>query len=87
MGLYHPSLLLGAGEWAGHVLEALESGTRVQGGGGSYELRLRRSAAGVVLKVDELSSKWRRSMVAISLQLDVIFSTEQVEHRGDNLLY
>lgn len=65
LGLDHPSLLVSTGEWAGHVLEALESGVRVQGGGGSQELRLRRSAAGVVLKVDELSSKWRQSMIAI----------------------
>ena len=65
LGLEHPGLLLGAGEWAGHVLEALENGVRVPGEGGAQELRLRRSAAGVVLKVDELSSRWRQSMITI----------------------
>ena len=65
LGLEHPGLLLGAGEWAGHVLEALENGVRVPGKGGAQELRLRRSAAGVVLKVDELSSRWRQSMITI----------------------
>ncbi|KAH8111965.1 telomere length regulation protein-domain-containing protein [Phellopilus nigrolimitatus] len=65
LGLEHTNLLLGTGEWAAQVLNALESGTRVQGGGGAQEVRLRRSAAGVVLKVDELSSKWRQSMITI----------------------
>lgn len=63
--LEHASLLLGIGEWAGEVLNALEHGARVQGGGGAQEVRLRRSAAGVVLKTDELSSRWRQSMISI----------------------
>ncbi|KAI0670628.1 telomeric DNA binding protein [Trametes maxima] len=51
LGLEHTALLLGIGEWAGKV------------GGGTQEVRLRRAAAGVLLKVDELSSRWRRSMI------------------------
>lgn len=65
LGLEHTALLLGAGEWAGKIFELLEKGTLVEGGGGMHEVRLRRAAAGVLLKVDELTSKWRRSMVDI----------------------
>ncbi|KAL1756525.1 telomere length regulation protein-domain-containing protein [Schizophyllum commune] len=63
MGLEHTALLLGVGEWGGAIFSQLEKGALVQGGGGEYEVRLRRSAAGVVLKVDEMTAKWRRSMV------------------------
>ncbi|KAI0336269.1 telomeric DNA binding protein [Cubamyces sp. BRFM 1775] len=65
LGLEHTALLLGTGEWAGKVFEALENGAKVLGGGGAQEVRLRRAAAGVILKVDELTSKWRRSMVDV----------------------
>jgi telomere length regulation protein len=65
LGLEHTVLLLGAGEWAGKIFELLEKGTLVEGGGGVHEVRLRRAAAGVLLKVDELTSKWRRSMVDV----------------------
>ncbi|OAX31462.1 hypothetical protein K503DRAFT_787811 [Rhizopogon vinicolor AM-OR11-026] len=65
LGLEHTALLLSAGEWAGKIFELLEKGTLVEGGGGVYEVRLRRAAAGVLLKVDELTSKWRRSMVDV----------------------
>ncbi|KAG2077827.1 hypothetical protein BDR04DRAFT_999144 [Suillus decipiens] len=65
LGLEHTALLLGAGEWAGKIFELLENGTLVEGGGGVHEVRLRRAAAGVLLKVDELTSKWRRSMVDV----------------------
>lgn len=63
--LEHTALLLGAGEWAGEVFSRLEKGTRVEGGGGAQEVKLKRATAGVLLKVDELTSKWRRSMVDI----------------------
>jgi telomere length regulation protein len=65
LGLEHTSLVLGAGEWAGKLLTQLEKGVLVSGGGGAQEVRLRRAAAGVVLKVDELTSKWRRSMIDV----------------------
>jgi telomere length regulation protein len=42
----------------------LEKGVRVPGGGGTQETRLRGAVAGVLLKVDALTSKWRRSMVS-----------------------
>ncbi|KAJ8517540.1 hypothetical protein ONZ45_g5285 [Pleurotus djamor] len=63
MGLDHTALLIGTGEWAGTVFSRLEDGVKAQGGGGIEEVRLRRTAASVVLKVDEITSKWRRSMV------------------------
>jgi telomere length regulation protein len=63
IGLEHTTLLLGTGEWAGTVFSHLEKGQRVEGGGGIHEVKLRKAAAGVLLKVDELTSKWRRSML------------------------
>ncbi|KDR73411.1 hypothetical protein GALMADRAFT_607283 [Galerina marginata CBS 339.88] len=66
LGLEHTTLVLGLGEWAGKVFSSLEKGQRVQGGGGVHELKLSRAAAGVLLKVDELTSKWRRSMLDIT---------------------
>lgn len=63
LGLEHTALLLAAGEWGSEVLSRLEKGTKVLGGGGIQEMKLRRAAAGLVLKVDELSSRWRTSMV------------------------
>lgn len=65
LGLEHTNLVLGAGEWAGKLLAQLEKGVLVSGGGGAQEIRLRRAAAGVVIKVDELTSKWRRSMIDV----------------------
>jgi telomere length regulation protein len=63
LGLEHTALLMAAGEWGSEVLARLERGTKVLGGGGMQEMKLRRAAAGLVLKVDELSSRWRPSMV------------------------
>ncbi|KAF8964663.1 telomere length regulation protein-domain-containing protein [Flammula alnicola] len=63
LGLEHTALVLGLGEWAGKVFASLEKGLKVQGGGGMHEAKLSRAAAGVLLKVDELTSKWRRSML------------------------
>ena len=65
IGLEHTALLLSAGEWAGAVFSALEGGLKMQGGGGSHETMLRRAAAGVLLKVDDLTAKWRRSMLDV----------------------
>ncbi|KAG6919990.1 hypothetical protein DXG01_013339 [Tephrocybe rancida] len=63
IGLEHTALLLGAGEWAGNIFAQLEKGIKLQGGGGVHETKLRRAAAGVLLKIDDLTSKWRRSML------------------------
>lgn len=63
LGLEHTRLVLSAGEWAGNLLNWLEQGLRVAGGGGSQEVRLQRGAAGVMLKVQEISERWGRSMV------------------------
>ena len=63
LGLEHTTLVLAIGEWAGKVFASLEKGLKVPGGGGLHEVKLRRATAGVLLKVDELASKWRRSML------------------------
>ncbi|KAJ7172672.1 telomere length regulation protein-domain-containing protein [Mycena filopes] len=63
LGLEHTELLLGAGEWATAVFSLLDKGTRIEGGGGIQEAKLKRAAAGVLLKVDKLTSRWRRSMI------------------------
>ncbi|KAJ7109184.1 telomere length regulation protein-domain-containing protein [Mycena epipterygia] len=63
LGLDHTALLLGAGEWASTVFSRLEKGAKMEGGGGVQEVKLKRAAAGVLLKVDSLTSRWRRSMI------------------------
>ena len=63
LGLEHTRLVLSAGEWAGNLLSWLEQGLRVAGGGGTLEVRLKRGAAGVMLKVQEISERWGRSMM------------------------
>lgn len=63
LGLEHTALLIGTGEWAGTLFARLESGMKAEGGGGAQDMKLRRAAAGVLLKVDEITSKWRRSMI------------------------
>lgn len=65
LGLEHTALLFGSGEWAAGVLEFLEKGEKAVGGGGMHEVKMRRAAAGLALKVDELSARWRRSMVGL----------------------
>jgi telomere length regulation protein len=63
LGLDHTALLLGPGEWAGHVFSRVEKGVLIEGGGGTLAVRLKRAAAGLVLKVDQVTSRWRRAMV------------------------
>ena len=65
LALERTPLLLATGELAQTVFGGLEKGLRVKGGGGNAEQRLSRAAAGVVLKVDEIQEKWRRSMVGL----------------------
>ncbi|KAF8448015.1 telomere length regulation protein-domain-containing protein [Boletus edulis BED1] len=66
LGLEHTALLIGTGEWAGQVFNMLERGIQVTGVGGIHEVELQRATAGVLLKVDQITSKWRRSMVGVS---------------------
>lgn len=65
IGLEHTTLLMGTGEWAGEVFAQLEKGLKMQGEGGVHEVKLKRAAAGVLLKIDKLTSRWRRSMLDI----------------------
>ncbi|KAK7693186.1 hypothetical protein QCA50_002752 [Cerrena zonata] len=63
ISLEHTSLVLGVNQWAEGVLSTLEKGMKILGGGGVQEIKLRRAAAGVILKAEEVTSKWRRSMI------------------------
>lgn len=63
LSLEHTTLILGVSEWATKVFSSLEKGIKVQGGGGLHEMKLSRAAAGVLLKSDELRSRWGRSML------------------------
>ncbi|PPQ63332.1 hypothetical protein CVT24_006705 [Panaeolus cyanescens] len=63
LGLEFTPLVLGVGEWAGKVFSNVDKGLRFQGGGGAHEARLSRSAAGVILKIEELMNRWKRSML------------------------
>jgi len=63
LSLEHTTLILGVSEWATKVFSGLEKGIKVQGGGGLHEMKLGRAAAGIVLKSDELRSRWGRSML------------------------
>ena len=67
LSLEHTALLLAAGEWAQGLFARLEKGVLVKGGGGAAEVRLRKAAAGVVIKVDEMSERWRRSMIDFTI--------------------
>ena len=63
ISLDHTALVLGVNEWAEGVLSRLEKGVKILGGGGVQEMKLRRAAAGVILKADEITSRWRMSMI------------------------
>jgi len=63
LSLEHTTLLLAAGEWAQGLFSRLEKGILVKGGGGVGEVRLRKAAAGVVIKADEVAERWRMSMI------------------------
>ena len=65
LSLEHPSLILGVGEWASALFERLDKGERAQGTGGKSEINLPNTCAAVVIKVDALTSKWRRSMIDV----------------------
>ncbi|CAE6454321.1 unnamed protein product [Rhizoctonia solani] len=60
--LERTDLLLGIGQWASTVFEALDKGERAPGVGGKDEERAVRIAAGLVLTSERIVSKWRRSM-------------------------
>ncbi|KAK7043631.1 telomere binding protein [Paramarasmius palmivorus] len=64
LSLENPALLMGTSEWANAVLARVEGdGMRVAGTGGMEEVNLRRAAAGVVLKVEEIREQWKSSMI------------------------
>ncbi|CAE6471433.1 unnamed protein product [Rhizoctonia solani] len=60
--LERTDLLLGVGQWASTVFEALDKGERAPGVGGRDEEKAVRIAAGLVLTSERIVSKWRRSI-------------------------
>ncbi|KAH6918883.1 telomeric DNA binding protein [Coprinopsis sp. MPI-PUGE-AT-0042] len=64
IGLEQTALLLGVQEWAMKVFTSLEDGVKIPGGGGVQEAKVRSMTAGVLLKVEEITSRWKRSMLA-----------------------
>ncbi|KAJ1302923.1 hypothetical protein OPQ81_003221 [Rhizoctonia solani] len=60
--LERTDLLLGIGQWASAVFEALDKGERAPGVGGKDEEKAVRIAAGLVLTSERIVSKWRRSI-------------------------
>lgn len=63
LGLERAALVIGLREWAEAALTAIEKGLRLSGGGGDVEVRLRRAAAGILVKINMLTSQWGRSMI------------------------
>jgi telomere length regulation protein len=65
LSLNHTAILTGIGQWASAVFTRLDAGGRVRGGGGRYETELQRAAAGVLVKLEAITSKWQRSMIDV----------------------
>jgi len=63
LALEHGSLVSGTMLWAQRVFSVLDGGLLLEGMGGSEEIRLRRASAGLVLKVEEIMSRWRQAML------------------------
>ncbi|KAF5391465.1 hypothetical protein D9757_002038 [Collybiopsis confluens] len=61
--LDHAALLMGVREWSTVVFSRLEDGIRFRGGGGDQKVSLQRAVSGVILKVDEILSRYRRAMI------------------------
>ncbi|KAJ3856982.1 telomere length regulation protein-domain-containing protein [Lentinula lateritia] len=65
LSLDQATLLMSVSEWASVVFSRLEDGIKLKYGGGEQGANLRRAASGVILKADEIISKYRRSMIDI----------------------
>ncbi|EIW85236.1 hypothetical protein CONPUDRAFT_98109 [Coniophora puteana RWD-64-598 SS2] len=65
LSLENTTLLLGVNDWAEKVFAILDKGVLLKGGGGAQEIKLRRALSGVLLKINEITSTWGRSMVDI----------------------
>lgn len=61
--LERTELLIGVGQWASAVFEALDKGEKVPGRGGAEEEKAVRVAAGLVLTAERVMGRWRRSMI------------------------
>ncbi|KAF8311251.1 hypothetical protein DL93DRAFT_2061170 [Clavulina sp. PMI_390] len=67
LALEHTSLLYGTRDWASQVFTHLEShgGIMTDRNSGESVNRIRRAAAGVLLRIEEVLDQWRRSMISL----------------------
>lgn len=64
LGLEHTPLVFSVNDWAGEVFRKLEeTGARIEGAGGEAVNRVRRGSAGLLLRIEEVMDRWRRSMI------------------------
>lgn len=63
LGLEHTVLLLGVKEWSEEIFKTLERGEKLAGAGGQGLMRVKSAAAGVLLKLEDMISKWRNAMI------------------------
>lgn len=62
LALEHGVLLRGISAWSGGVLDAVDVGKKMPGGGGEVEGKLAATAAGVVMNAQKIEGRWGRSM-------------------------
>ncbi|KAF8601181.1 hypothetical protein BDV93DRAFT_608259 [Ceratobasidium sp. AG-I] len=63
--LERAEVLVGVGQWASTVFEALDTGEKLPGQGGAEEEKAARIAAGVILTAERAMGRWRRSMMTM----------------------
>ncbi|KAG8812847.1 telomere binding protein [Serendipita sp. 401] len=63
LALEHGLLMSGVSTWAQGTYKLVDSGLRFDGVGGEVEKRLSKASAGLVLKVEEIISKWNQAMI------------------------
>ena len=67
LGLEKTMLVLATRDWASEVFRRLEKtgGVEVDKASGDHVNRVRRSATGVLLKIEEVTNRWSRSMISL----------------------
>lgn len=62
------ALVLGVGEWAMKIFEREERGEKAAGAGGEREGRIRAAAAGVAVKISEITEKWSELGMGLAMR-------------------
>jgi len=68
MALEHTMMLLAVREWATEIFKRLEATgglDMVDNGGAADANKMRRGAAGLLLKIEEIRERWGRSMISL----------------------